>query len=233
MPELFRLRDHRGTQKPYITSTATPALPRSDTLHGQSATSGCIHFWAREIVTKGRIHFRERLPPTGERLPPTGAFTFAPGDFRATQPLVLLHPVLLPPPPQPPELVHLSLLPLRRIASLRTPSGFCAGSAAPSMSTLPSESITTSEDRARAVRDATTDVAAPTASAAVFNNPRRLTRGSPSLLGSLDIAHPLSWPHIENNEDCSSVQATAFGLAAVARYRPDGANDIVPSFAHN
>src|SRR5260370_42557963 len=58
------------------------------------------------------------------------------------------------------------------------------------MSTLPAESITTSEDRASAVRAATTDVAAPTASAAFSNNRRRLTSRSPSLLGSLDIAHP-------------------------------------------
>jgi hypothetical protein len=50
--------------------------------------------------------------------------------------------------------------------SSKLPSGLCAENAAPLMSTLPSESITTSEDRASAVRAAATDVAAPTASAA-------------------------------------------------------------------
>ena len=90
------------------------------------------------------------------------------------QPFVLLHPVLVPP-VQPAELVHELLSRLRTTAASKLPSGLCAGSAAPLMSTLPAESITTSEDRARALRAATTDVAAPTASAAFPNNPRRLT----------------------------------------------------------
>src|ERR1041385_8252084 len=50
--------------------------------------------------------------------------------------------------------------------------------------------MTTSEERASAVRAATTDVAAPTASAAFSNNPRRLTPVSPSVLRLLDIARP-------------------------------------------
>src|SRR5438876_4601511 len=73
------------------------------------------------------------------------------------------------------SLVHEVLSRLRTTASSKLPSGLCAGSAAPVMSTLPAESMTTSEDRARALRAAASDVAAPTASAAFPNNPRRLT----------------------------------------------------------
>ena len=107
------------------------------------------------------------LPPTGvfafELVPVVGCLSMARVGAALTQPCVLLHPVLVPP-PQPAELVHEVLAALRTAA--RRSSGPCAESAAPSTSTLPAESITTSEDRARAVRVATTDVAAPTASAA-------------------------------------------------------------------
>ena len=96
------------------------------------------------------------------------------GATPLTQPFVLVHPVLVPP-PQPPALVHEVLSRLRTTAASKLPSGLCAGSAAPLMSTLPAESMTTSEDRARALRAAASDVAAPTASAAFPNNPRRLT----------------------------------------------------------
>ena len=115
-------------------------------------------------------------------LPPTGAVVFGAvpmgciarvGAKPLAQPFVLLHPVLVPP-VQPAELVH-ELLSRRTTAASKLPSGLCAGSAAPLMSTLPAESMTTSEDRARALRAAASDVAAPTASAAFPNNPRRLT----------------------------------------------------------
>src|SRR5262249_45002365 len=130
-------------------------------------------------------------------LPPTGAFIFGPapggwiarvGAMALAQPFVLVHPVLVPP-PQSPALVHEVLSRLRTAASSKLPLGLCAENAVPLMSTLPAESITTSEDRARAVRAAATDVAAPTASAAFSSNPRRLTPWSPLLMGSLDIAH--------------------------------------------
>src|SRR5690348_265711 len=107
----------------------------------------------------------------------------------ATQCAALVHP-LLSLPVQGPPLLHWSLVPNSLAASSKLPAGFCGGSADPWTSTLPAVSITTSEDRARAVRAATTDVAAPTASAAFSNIPRRLTPGSPSLLGFLDIARP-------------------------------------------
>src|SRR5262249_24516346 len=132
-----------------------------------------------ELLTVKKCYFRERPPP----LMPMGAFTFgaAPegwiarvGAMPLAQPFVLLHPVLVPP-VQPPEFVHELLSRLRTAASSKLPCGLCAENAAPLMSTLPSESITTSEDRASAVRAAATDVAAPTASAAFSNNPRRLT----------------------------------------------------------
>jgi hypothetical protein len=138
-------------------------------LHPQKRTFGYC-----QKVTR---YLRER------ELPPAGVFTFGPVPVvgclsmarvgaALTQPFVLLHPVFVPP-PQPAELVHEVLSRLRTAA--RRSSGLCAGSSAPSTSTLPAESITTSEDRARAVRAATADVAAPTASAAFPNNPRRLT----------------------------------------------------------
>jgi hypothetical protein len=124
----------------------------------------------------------------------SGAFVFGAARVGciargATQLLALLHPLLLPP-VQPCSLVHWSLVPISLAASSKLPSGLCVGSADPRTSTLPAESMTTSEDRARAVCAATTDVAAPTASAAFSSNPRRLTPGSPSLFGSLDIAPP-------------------------------------------
>ena len=105
------------------------------------------------------------------------------------QPFVLLQPVLLPP-PQPPEFVHWLLSRLRTAASSKLPSGLCAAKLAPSMSTLPEESMTTSEGRARAARAMTAEVAAPTASAAVPNSPRRLTSGLVLSMLSFDIGRP-------------------------------------------
>jgi hypothetical protein len=137
----------------------------------------------------------------------------------ATQCAALVHP-LLSLPVQGPPLLHWSLVPNSLAASSKLPAGFCGGSADPWTSTLPAESITTSDDRARAVRAATTDVAAPTASAAFSNNPRRLTPSS--FLGFSDIARPHVGRMFKTSEDRPSVQAArgrAGLLAAVTAGR--------------
>jgi hypothetical protein len=167
MPQLFRLRDHCELKN------------RVSRRHCQAVT-----------------RYLRKLPPTGAfTFGVVSEFVFAAAPVGcivrrgATHLAALLHP-LLSLPVQGPPFIHLSLVPISTLASSKLPSGLCVGSSAPWTSTLPAESITTSEDRARAVRAATTDVAAPTASAAFSNSPRRLTPGSPSLLGSLDTAHP-------------------------------------------